>query len=205
MRSAWGCARLGMRSSRLSSDDEAVLRMRLSRANVRACVLQALSALVLLAAPLTFAEAPTRMPAFDLAALGGGRISDESLAGKVTLIDFWASWCAACLEEIRHWNELHVRYGQDDFQVLGLALQSGSSDDIKPFAEKFKIRYPVALGNEDVERRFGIRGFPAAFLIDREGRMRKKYLGQYSSKYAQIERDVQQLLLEKRAAEVTAQ
>lgn len=168
-------------------------------------MLQALSALVLLAAPLTFAEAPTRMPAFDLAALGGGRISDESLAGKVTLIDFWASWCAACLEEIRHWNELHVRYGQDDFQVLGLALQSGSSDDIKPFAEKFKIRYPVALGNEDVERRFGIRGFPAAFLIDREGRVRKKYLGQYSSKYAQIERDVQQLLLEKRAAEVTAQ
>ena len=174
--------------------------MKLAKASLRAHPLHALSALALLVVPMSFAEAPARMPTFDLAALDGGRISGESLAGKVTLIDFWASWCAACLQEIGHWNELHARYRRDGFLVLGLALQSGSLAEIKPLAEKYEIRYPVAVGDEDVEREFGIRGFPAAFLVDREGRIRKKYLGQYSSKYAQIERDLQQLLLEKSAS-----
>jgi len=79
--------------------------------------------------------------------------------------------------------------------VLGITVQSGTDAEIRASVEKLDIKYPIVVGDEDVVKGFGgIRGFPATFLVDRHGRIYKNYLGQYPSKHAQIERDIQQLL-----------
>ena len=74
---------------------------------------------------------PRPMPAFELEALDGSRFSSKELAGKVALVDLWATWCKPCLAEIPHWNELHERYGKRGFTVLGITIQSGWVIDIK--------------------------------------------------------------------------
>lgn len=143
----------------------------------------------------TLSQDEARMPSFTLRALDGSPFSSTSLAGKVTLIDFWATWCEPCLQEIPHWNTLRSRYREQGLEVLGITVQSGSGAEIRAGIEKLDIKYPIVIGDDDVVRGFGgIMGFPATFLVDRTGRVYKRYLGQYPSKQAQIERDIQLLL-----------
>ena len=140
------------------------------------------------------------MPAFDLETLDAKRFSSSGLSGKVALVDFWATWCGPCLEEIPIWNELHVRYAPKGFMVLGATVQSGWASDIKSDIEtsKLQIKYPLVIGNEKVAQEFGgVLGFPTTFLVSRGGYIYKKYTGQYPSKRAQIEGDIQKLLSEK--------
>lgn len=139
------------------------------------------------------------MPAFDLERLDGERFSSSSLSGNVALVDFWATWCRPCLEEIPSWNDLHERYVSKGFTVLGVTVQSGWASDIQGDIEeaKLEINYPLVIGNDTVAQEFGgVLGFPTTFLVDRGGHIYKKYTGQYPEKAAQIEADIQKLLSE---------
>src|SRR5262249_3347368 len=148
--------------------------------------------------PGVFAQALQPVPAFDLESVDGTRLSSKALAGKVLLVDFWATWCQPCIEEIPRWNELYKRYQAKGFVALGMTIRSGWASDIKPDAEKLKIAYPVVVGNDDVEKGFGgIWGFPTTFLVNRKGQIYKKYTGTYPQKQTQIEADIQKLLAEK--------
>ncbi len=119
------------------------------------------------------------MPAFELETLNGGRLSSKSLAGQVALVEFWATWCKPCLEEIPVFNDLYARYRDKGLVVVGIATQSGWASDIKPEAEELKIAYPVVVGDQKVEKGFGgIWGFPTTFLVDRQGRIVRKFTGQ---------------------------
>jgi thiol-disulfide isomerase/thioredoxin len=113
-------------------------------------------------------------------------------------VDFWATWCQPCIEEIPQWNELYARYQGKGLVVVGMTIRSGWASDIKPDAVKLKIAYPVVVGNDDVEKGFGgIWGFPTTFLVNRKGQIYKKYTGTYPQKQAQIDADIQKLLAEK--------
>ena len=148
--------------------------------------------------PVAFAQGLHPLPVFDLESVDGTRVTSKSLEGKVVLVDFWATWCAPCIEEIPQWNELYARYRDKGLVVLGVTIRSGWASDIKPDAEKFKTAYPVAVGNDDVEKGFGgIWGFPTTVLINRKGQIYKKFTGTYPQKPAQIEADIQKLLTEK--------
>ena len=148
--------------------------------------------------PSALAQALQAVPAFDLESVDGTRITSKTLEGKVVLVDFWATWCAPCIEEIPKWNELYTQYRGKGLVVLGVTIRSGWASDIKPDAQKLKIAYPVVVGNDDVEKGFGgIWGFPTTFLVNRKGQIYKKYTGTYPQKQAQIEADVQRLLAEK--------
>ena len=143
------------------------------------------------------AEDQRPMPAFELEALDGSRFSSKELAGKVVLVDLWATWCKPCLAEIPHWNELHERYGKRGFTVLGITIQSGWVTDIKSDIDKFdfEIKYPLVVGNEEVEEAFGgVVGFPTSFLITRDGEIYKKYTGLYPEKQKEIEAAIKKLL-----------
>ena len=169
----------------------------------RSFCLAGLRALVLLlvfaGAATTFAQDRARIPSFDLEALDGSRFSSTSLAGKVILVDFWATWCAPCIQEIPHLNDLQARYRTQGLVVVGVTVQSGWASDVKPDVERFGIRYPVVLGDQNVEKGFGgVWGLPTTFLVDRKGRIHRKYAGQDPQKHVHLEAEIQKLLADTR-------
>jgi len=116
-------------------------------------------------------------PDFAIPDLDGKPLALTNYRGKVVLLDFWATWCTPCREEIPHFVELQEKYREQGLQVIGISMD----DDAKPvreFYQKFRMNYPVALGTTQVAEAYGgVLGLPILFLIGRDGRIAAKYLG----------------------------
>lgn len=116
-------------------------------------------------------------PDFAVPDIDGKKLSLSAYKGKVVLLDFWATWCTPCREEIPHFVEMQQKYEPQGFQVIGISMD----DDAKPvreFYQKYKMNYPVAVGDDKLAQSFGgVMGLPVNFLIDRDGRIVAKYLG----------------------------
>lgn len=135
------------------------------------------------------------MPHFELTYLDGSPFDSKSLEGKVVFVDFWATWCGPCLFEIPAMVEMGHKYKEDGFEVVGITVQSGSQEDIQPTVDKLKMDYHVLIGNDEVMDAFGgIYGFPTNFLITREGKIYKNFLGVFHEKDKVVEKDVRYLL-----------
>ena len=132
--------------------------------------------------------------AFTVNDMNGKSISLEAYKGKVILLDFWATWCGPCKVEIPNFVQLQQEYGDKGLAVLGLSVDD-TVEQLKPFAEEFKMNYPVLVGRdrEDVQDAFGpLWGLPTTLLISRDGRICRKNTGlQGKAKY---ERDIKALL-----------
>lgn len=120
--------------------------------------------------------APT---AIDFAAtdLDGDPFSGASLRGKVVLLDFWAVWCAPCITAIPKLNHLQEELDDYDFEVVGLAVYSGTVEDVRQFAAENGMRYRVVVGDDELPYRYGVIGYPSYFLIDRQGNQVRKLVG----------------------------
>jgi thiol-disulfide isomerase/thioredoxin len=137
------------------------------------------------------------MPQFVVTKLDGGSIKSSDLKGKVTLLDFWATWCDPCKEEIPDYNKLQERYAGKDFQILGVTMESGTAAEIKQKVEELKIKYPVSVGDDKVVDAFGgMLGFPTTFLITKDGKIQKKFIGQIPGKQQQLTQAIDKLLTE---------
>ena len=116
-------------------------------------------------------------PDFAVTDIDGKKLSLSDYKGKVVLLDFWATWCTPCREEIPAFVEMQQKYGPQGLQVIGISMD----DDAKPvkdFYQRFKINYPVAVGDDKLAQSFGgVLGLPVNFIIDREGRVHTKFLG----------------------------
>src|SRR5262245_10509310 len=100
-------------------------------------------------------------PDFELENVAGGTLKSADLKGKVTAVDFWATWCEPCLEEIPNYNAIRQSYSDKGVEILGVTVESGPLKDIKPKVEQFKMNYPVVVGNDKVVDGFGgLIGFP---------------------------------------------
>ena len=113
-----------------------------------------------------------------LSNLTGQELDLSSYRGEFVLLDFWATWCDPCREEIPHFVELQNKYGDP-----GTAASFGVSMDDQPepvreFYQRFKINYPVVMGNAKTGELYGgVLGLPIAFQIGRNGRIRAKHIG----------------------------
>jgi thiol-disulfide isomerase/thioredoxin len=118
-----------------------------------------------------------RLPAFDLEALGGGpRITSASLAGRVVLVEFWATWCPPCRGTLQWLGEMKRRYG-DKLDVVAIAVESDSAAVVK-LATDSRLPLRFALGTPELARAFGdISAVPTMFVFDAEGRRAESAFG----------------------------
>jgi|SRR5436305_2710181 len=124
-------------------------------------------------------EIGSSLPAFSVTDLQGHLLSSRDLRGKVVLIDFWATWCQPCKEEMPGYQRLADRYGSSGFVVVGLKFDiMPDTEDPIQFAREIGVHYPLAVASEDVKKNFGgIDGLPTTMLYDRMGILRMKVVG----------------------------
>jgi peroxiredoxin len=131
-------------------------------------------------------------PDFSLPDLTGRRVELSSYRGKVVLMDFWATWCDPCREEIPHFIELQEKYGGEGLQIIGVSMDDGP-EPVRDFCQRFKINYPVVMGNAKTGELYGgVLGLPIAFLIGRDGRITTRHIG--ATDISVLEKEIATLL-----------
>jgi thiol-disulfide isomerase/thioredoxin len=115
-------------------------------------------------------------PSFDLPGLDGRRIASTDLRGKVVLLNFWASWCAPCREEMPALDSLRRSIPDADFAFVAMN-EDQQPEDARAFLDDFGFDFPVALGQGKLKERFRYVGLPFTVLLDREGRVVQRWTG----------------------------
>lgn len=119
-------------------------------------------------------------PDFKLDSNKGGFISPADYSGKTLLINFWATWCSPCRQEMPMLMDLQREFGPDGLQIVGIALDDAQS--ASNFVETFGITYPILLGLEDVFTTSAAYGndegvLPYTVVVDKTGIVRWQYAG----------------------------
>jgi thiol-disulfide isomerase/thioredoxin len=129
--------------------------------------------------PIVAGAVGSSLPDFSVADLQGHSVSSSDLRGKVVLVDFWATWCQPCKQEMPGYQKLLERYGSQGFVVVGFKFDTMRDvEDPVKFAKKIGVRYRLAVASDELKRKFGgIEGLPTTLLYDRQGVLRKKVIG----------------------------
>jgi len=139
-------------------------------------------------------DLPRPAPEFTVRDLDGKTVSSASLRGKVTLLDFWATWCVPCVKNAPELSRLHRDWSGRGFQVLGVSIDEGGAKKVRPFLKKHAVSYPIALdgGKPTAWQSFRVKAVPAAYLIDAEGNIVRQWLGRVDP--AEIEAALSELI-----------
>jgi peroxiredoxin len=117
-------------------------------------------------------------PDFTLQSLDGNSMRLSDLRGKAVLLNFWATWCSPCKIEMPWFIELQKQYGAQGLQIVGVAMDDSSKEDIAKFAKEMGVNYPVLLGKEEVGEAYGgVPALPETFFIGRDGKIVDKIIG----------------------------
>ncbi len=135
-------------------------------------------------------------PDFTLRSVGGTNLRLAEQRGQVVMINFWATWCTPCLQEMPHLSRLYERYRSSGFVLLGVNID----DDPRAaaaLATKLGLRFPVLLDTDKkVSRIYDMSAMPATLLIDRDGRVRHIHRGYRDGVEKTYEEQVRSLLKE---------
>ena len=117
-------------------------------------------------------------PAFQVTTLDGKQISLESLAGKVILVNFWATWCPPCRAEIPDFIEAYSELKNKGLEILGFSVDDLSEAELKKFVDEAKMNYPVSLVGKDIVEAFKPGQYiPTSIFIDKKGQIRYRHVG----------------------------
>lgn len=146
------------------------------------------------------ASSPDKMkgqpaPEFSLTSLDGGTVHLADFRGKAVLLNFWATWCEPCKIEMPWFIDLQNHYGSQGLQVIGIAMDDSSQQDIAKFAKDMGVNYPILVGKDAVSQAYGgIPFLPSTFYIGRDGKVVDKVFGLKSK--SEIEDDIKKALAE---------
>jgi len=117
-------------------------------------------------------------PDFTLKDDNGATVRLSDYRGKVVLLNFWATWCGPCKIEIPWFVEFESKYKDQGFAVLGVSMDEGGWDDVKPYLRRAKVNYRIVMGNDEVAEKYGsVEALPTSFLIDRNGLIASVHVG----------------------------
>ncbi len=153
-------------------------------------------AALMLAAPSTAGLRSVRsLPKFQLNLLNGKIVGSADFTGRVTVIDFWGTWCRPCLSEIPEYNEFYRQYKDRGVLLLALAVDSGSEEDVRAAVRRLKIDYPVAVPSPKELDIFGdILAVPTTLVVDQKGEVVREFIGASASKQRILRELVESLL-----------
>jgi peroxiredoxin len=135
----------------------------------------------------------TLAPDFTLQSLDGKSMSLSDLRGKAVLLNFWATWCTPCKIEMPWFVELQNQYRAQGLQIVGVAMDDASKEDIAKFAKDMGVNYPILIGKEAVGDQYGgVPALPETFFIGRDGKIVDKILGLKGK--GDIEEDIKRAL-----------
>jgi len=117
-------------------------------------------------------------PDFSLESLDGKTMRLSDFRGKAVLLNFWATWCGPCKVEMPWFVDLQNQYGSQGLQIVGVAMDDASKEDIGKFAKDMGVNYPILIGKDSVADQYGgVDGLPETFLITRDGKIMDKIIG----------------------------
>jgi len=123
-------------------------------------------------------EVLEKAPSFTLKDLDGNSFSLSDTAGKVVILDFFATWCPPCEAEIPHFEALYKKYKGNGLVIVGVSLDQTGVKTVKSFSAQHGVTYPMVMANKEVVANYGgIRAIPTTFILDREGRVVSKAVG----------------------------
>lgn len=135
------------------------------------------------------------MPEVVLTELDGKMWRLAEHRGQVVLVNYWATWCGPCREEMPGLVQLSRKMGPKGLAVVGVALDEGGEEKVRRFVEELRVSYPVVMAGSMSQVEFGLEGLPATVLVDRQGLVAKIYVGAVRER--DFMADVEKLLAEK--------
>jgi cytochrome c biogenesis protein CcmG/thiol:disulfide interchange protein DsbE len=129
-------------------------------------------------------------PEFELPGQSGiTKLSD--FKGKVIYLDFWASWCAPCRQSFPWMNEMQVKHGDKDFQIVAINLDM-KPDDAQKFLAKQFVSFALAFDAKgQTPQKYGVKGMPSSFLIGRDGIVLARHMGFKEASRAELEQQME--------------
>ena len=116
-------------------------------------------------------------PPFSLVDLDGGSHSLEDLRGRVVLLNFWATWCKPCEDEMPAMGRLYTALKEQGFELLAISVDDGDAE-VRSFRDRLSLRFPVLLDQgKQVSKLYQTYRFPESFLVDRDGVIVERYIG----------------------------
>lgn len=133
-------------------------------------------------------------PEINLTALDGTKISLASLRGKVVVVDFWASWCAPCKEEMPVLESLHKRFASKGLVIIGVSVDN-ERENAEEFIKGVKVTFPIVHdANKKVAGSFKPPKMPTSFVIDKTGKVRFVHAGFHKDDAKKLEQEISALL-----------
>jgi peroxiredoxin len=149
-------------------------------------------AFALLTGCVSKSDQPAAAADFTLQDINGKNVKLSDFKGKVVLLEFWATWCPPCRASVPGLEKLHKAYKEKGLAVLAVSMDSGDWDAVKAFIADYGITYTVLKGTDEVAAQYSVRTIPTLLILDKEGKITKRYLG-FSSE-DELERDIKAAL-----------
>ena len=120
----------------------------------------------------------TPAPDFTVPQLGSGSVTLKDLRASVVFLNFWATWCPPCKQEMPSMERLYRRHKDQGFTILAISIDANGVDRVATFVNKLGLTFPIGLDSKlEVANRYTVRALPSSFLVDKNGKIVAVALG----------------------------